>query len=168
MYLSLLQPWKKTLKGRLTLLWRSAISEKNSFFSSSSLDWFSANKHKNGWKQVLREKKAYFPTNLTYLNRVFFVFNACAKAKIYFQRVVCEQRNWQWIFPQNVTFFVNVTLSGLVRIIVRISKTRYRWKDLSVLTLLNVVLKLRAKCVQEGRCASFHMERQRPKQSSKG
>ena len=44
-----------------------------------------------------------------------------------FQRVICKQRNWQWIFPPNVTFFVNVTLSRLVRI----SKTRYRWKDLS-------------------------------------
>ena len=43
-----------------------------------------------------------------------------------FQRVICKQRNWQWIFP-HVTFFVNVTLSRLVRI----SKTRYRWKDLS-------------------------------------
>ena len=114
------------------------------------------------------KKKGIFSDYSDVIKQGFFVFNACAKAKIYFQRVVCEQRNWQWIFPQNVTFFVSVTLSGLVRIIVRISKTRYRGKDLSVLTLLNVVLKLRAKCVQEGRCASFHMERQRPKQSSKG
>ena len=41
-----------------------------------------------------------------------------------------KQRNWQWIVPQNVTFFVSVALLGLVRI----SKTRYRWK--SLLTLL--------------------------------
>ena len=33
------------------------------------------------------------------------LFHACAKAKIYFQRVPCKQRNWQCIFPQNVTFF---------------------------------------------------------------
>ena len=25
--------------------------------------------------------------------------------QINLQRVVCKQRNWQWIFPQNVTFF---------------------------------------------------------------
>ena len=27
------------------------------------------------------------------------------KRQINLQRVVCKQRNWQWIFPQNVTFF---------------------------------------------------------------
>ena len=43
-----------------------------------------------------------------------------------------KQRNWQWIFPLNVTFFVSVTLTGLVRI----SKTRYRRKDLSLKKLL--------------------------------
>ena len=58
--------------------------------------------------------------------------NVLGKGQI--QQVVCKQRNWQWIFPQNVTFFVSVTLSGLVRI----SKTRYRWKDLSLLTLLRI------------------------------
>ena len=52
--------------------------------------------------------------------------------KVHFERVVCKTRNLQWIFPQNVTFFVSVTLSGLLRV----SKTRYRWKDLSLLTLL--------------------------------
>ena len=35
-------------------------------------------------------------------------------------------------FPQNVTFSVSVTPSGLVRI----PKPMYRWKDLSLLTLL--------------------------------
>ena len=58
--------------------------------------------------------------------------------KCNFQRVVCKKQNWQWIFPQNFTFFVSVTLSGLVRI----SETRYRWKDLSL---------LKVKCVQEGK-----------------
>ena len=27
------------------------------------------------------------------------------RGQINLQRVVCKQRNWQWIFPQNVTFF---------------------------------------------------------------
>ena len=39
------------------------------------------------------------------------------------QRVEGKQQNWKWIF---------VTLLGLLRI----SKTRYRWKALSLLTLL--------------------------------
>ena len=52
------------------------------------------------------------------------------------QRVVCKQQNWQWIFPQNVIFYVSVTLTGLVRI----SKTRYSWKDLSLKKLLVINL----------------------------
>ena len=31
--------------------------------------------------------------------------NFLGKGQINLQRVVCKQRNWQWIFPQNVTFF---------------------------------------------------------------
>ena len=52
------------------------------------------------------------------------------------QRVVCKRQNWQWIFPQNVIFYVSVTLTGLVRI----SKTRYSWKDLSLKKLLVINL----------------------------
>ena len=52
--------------------------------------------------------------------------------KFNFQRVVCKQRNWQWIYTFVYTFFVSVTQSGLVRI----SKTMHRWKDLSLLKLL--------------------------------
>ena len=36
--------------------------------------------------------------------------------KFNLQRVVGKQRNWQWIFPQNVAFFVSATLLGLVKI----------------------------------------------------
>ena len=32
--------------------------------------------------------------------------NFLRKRQINLQRVVCKQRNWQWIFPQNVTFFI--------------------------------------------------------------
>ena len=32
--------------------------------------------------------------------------NFLGKGQINLQRVVCKQRNWQWIFPQNVTFFI--------------------------------------------------------------
>ena len=32
------------------------------------------------------------------------------------QRVADKPPIWQWIFPQNVTFSVSVTLLGLVRI----------------------------------------------------
>ena len=31
--------------------------------------------------------------------------NFLGKRQINLQRVVCKQQNWQWIFPQNVTFF---------------------------------------------------------------
>ena len=31
--------------------------------------------------------------------------NFLGRGQINLQRVVCKQRNWQWIFPQNVTFF---------------------------------------------------------------
>ena len=90
--------------------------------------------------------------------------NVLGKGQI--QRVVCKQRNWQWIFPQNVTFFVSVTLSGLVRI----SKTRYRWKDLSLLTLLRIdlLIQLKAKCVQGGMYTSSHLGRTRPFAVRKG
>lgn len=45
------------------------------------------------------------------------------RGKFNLKTVVCKQRNWQWT--------VSVTLSGLVRI----SKTLYRWKHLSLLML---------------------------------
>ena len=74
-------------------------------------------------------------------------------------RVIGKQRNWQWIVPQNVGILVSVTLLGLVRI----SKTRYPWKHLSLLTLL-----LTAIWAQEGKYASCHVERKIPKRNSKG
>ena len=72
-------------------------------------------------------------------------------------------------FLQNVAFVVSVTLLGLVRI----SKTKYRWKDPSLLKLLLtnlLVFKLNdcPKWVQEEKYAAFDMEQKRPKQSSKG
>ena len=41
------------------------------------------------------------------------------------------QWNWQWIYPKMLPFLVSVTLTGLVRI----SKMRYRWKDLHCVSL---------------------------------
>ena len=61
--------------------------------------------------------------------------NFLGKEKFILQRVADKQRHWQWIFPQNVTFFVSVTLLGLVRI----SKTRYRWKLFVTLLLTNLL-----------------------------
>lgn len=64
-------------------------------------------------------------------------------------------------------FFAGVILLGLVET----SKTRYQRIDPSLLTLLltNLLqLKLNAKWVQKGKHVSFHMERKRPKLSSKG
>ena len=52
------------------------------------------------------------------------------------ERVVCKQQNQQWIFPQNVTFFVSVTLTGLFRI----PKTRFCWKELSLKKLFFINL----------------------------
>ena len=50
----------------------------------------------------------------------FIVFNLCMELwlaitfwerdKFNFLRVICKQRNWQWIFSQNVTFFVSVSV----------------------------------------------------------
>ena len=57
------------------------------------------------------------------------------REKFILQRVADKQRHWQWIFPQNVTFFVSVTLLGLVRI----SKTRYRWIPFVTLLLTNLL-----------------------------
>ena len=60
------------------------------------------------------------------------------------QRIVIEQQNWQWIFPQMlIFFFLYLTLSRLSIV----SKMSYLWTDLS---LLNKYLKLKAKRVQEG------------------
>ena len=58
--------------------------------------------------------------------------------KFNLQRLVSKQRNWQSIFPQYITWFSYTTLSGLVRI----SKTRYRWKGLPLLTFLPTNLKV--------------------------
>ena len=62
--------------------------------------------------------------------------------------------------------FVSVTLLTLVRI----SKTRYRWKDLSLLTLLLTnLLTYTESLMDPGRkICIVHMERKRPTQSSKG
>ena len=56
--------------------------------------------------------------------------------KFNLQRV---NQNWQWIFPKMFLGFLYVTLSGLVRV----SITRCRWKDLSLLTLLLTVSYMR-------------------------
>ena len=63
--------------------------------------------------------------------RLYFAWNCgwvtfLEKDKFNLQRVVGKQRNWQWIFPQNVAFFCEC---NFVRIGQNI-KTRYRWKDL--------------------------------------
>ena len=61
------------------------------------------------------------------------------------ERVADKPAHWQWIFPQNVTFSVSVTLLGLVRI----SKTRYRWKIFVTLLLTKFInlYKLKANWV---------------------
>ena len=131
---------------------------------------------------------SFFISGLVANYRLSFAWNCTwltfqERNKFNFQRVLCKQGNWQQIFPQNVTFFVSVSLSGSssetqgqikgareslngrkniyvlrakffrpfrlflvpticpwvsedVSGLVRISKTRYRWKDLSLLTLL--------------------------------
>ena len=61
--------------------------------------------------------------------------NFLGEEKFILQRVADKQRHWQWIFPQNVTFFVSVTLLGLVRI----SKTRYRLIPFVTLLLTNLL-----------------------------
>ena len=76
------------------------------------------------------------PTLLSFFARNCGWLTFKERGKFNLQRVVCKQRNWQWIFPQIVTLFVSVTLTGLVRI----SKTRYCWKDLSLKKLMFINL----------------------------
>ena len=42
------------------------------------------------------------------LHGKLWLANFLEKEKFNFQSVVCKQRNWRWIFPQNVTFFLGV------------------------------------------------------------
>ena len=55
--------------------------------------------------------------------------NFLGKGQIILQRVVCKQWNWQWIFPQSVTFFSECN-----------SDKSYHWKDLSLKLLLFINL----------------------------
>ena len=51
------------------------------------------------------------------------------RGKFNLQSVVCtNSKIGSGFFPQNVTFFMSIILAGLIRI----SKTRYHWKDLSL------------------------------------
>ena len=59
--------------------------------------------------------------------------NFLGKGQISLQRVVGKQRNWQWIFPENVTFFCEC---NSVRVGQNIQNKVSVWKDLSLLTLL--------------------------------
>ena len=58
--------------------------------------------------------------------------NFLGKGQIYSSKSSMYTAKLAVDFPQNVTFFVSVTLSRMVKIF----KKRYRWKDLSLLTLL--------------------------------
>ena len=60
------------------------------------------------------------------------LFHACARAKIYFKEYRVNSEIGSGFSPKTLPFFLSVTMSGLVRL----SKTRYHWKDLSLLTLL--------------------------------
>ena len=75
------------------------------------------------------------------------------------QRVADKPAHWQWIFPQNVIFSVSVTLLGLVRI----SKTRCRWKLFVMFLLTNLLTYINWKLNGYRKenmhdHASFHME----------
>ena len=82
-----------------------------------------------------------FPSDMQFcfpLYRPSFAWNCgwltfLERDKFNLQRVAGKQQNWQWIFLQHVNLFSwgSVILSGLVRM----PKTRYWWKDLSLLTL---------------------------------
>ena len=78
---------------------------------------------------------AIFPHFIVFFCIELWLAKFLGKEKIYLQRVADKPPNWQWIFPQNVTSSVSVTLLGLVRI----SKTRYRWKIFVTLLLTNLL-----------------------------
>ena len=84
------------------------------------------------------------------------------------KRVADKPPHWQWIFPQNVTFSVSVTLLGLVRI----SKTRYCQKLFVTLLLTNLLTYINWKLHGSRKenmhnHASFDTEWQLPTWSSK-
>ena len=58
--------------------------------------------------------------------------NFLGKRQINLQRVVCKQETGSGFIPKMLPFLISVTLTGLVRI----SKMRYHWKDLSLKLLL--------------------------------
>ena len=74
---------------------------------------------------------SFLPTLSSFLCIELWLANFLGKEK----RVADKPPHWRWIFPQNVTFSVSVTLLGLVRI----SKTRYRWKRFVTLLLTNLL-----------------------------
>ena len=47
----------------------------------------------------------FLPTLSSLFCMELWLANFLGKGQLNLQRVVCKQRNWQWIFPQNVTFF---------------------------------------------------------------
>ena len=58
--------------------------------------------------------------------------NFLGKRQINLQRVVCKQENWQWIFPQNFTFFSECNSDRIGQNI----QNEVCWKDLSLKLLL--------------------------------
>ena len=105
------------------------------------------------------------PTLSSFLHRIVSgqLFRKGKNSNFKEQYVNCEIGSG--FFPKMLPFFESVTLSGQVRI----SKTRHRGKNLSLLTLLLTIfkLKLKVKWVQERKYASSHVERKRLTQSSK-
>ena len=66
---------------------------------------------------------------------IFFLLHGIVAGQLFrkgtniiFKQVVGRLWNWLWIFPQDVTFFVTVTLLGFVRI----SKTRHNLLERSI------------------------------------
>ena len=75
------------------------------------------------------------PTLSSFFCMEFWLANFFRKGTNNLQIVVGKQRNWR-CFPPKSYLFVSLTLLGLVRI----SKRRYRWKVLSLVTLLLATL----------------------------
>ena len=80
------------------------------------------------------------------------------------QRVVGKWQNWQWIFPQSVTWIFVCNCRGQSEFLKRGigGKIYLCWRY----CLPTQWLKLKTKWIYKGKYASFHMERKRPNRSS--
>ena len=91
-------------------------------------------------------RSIFFPLPLFFISSLMLILSSFfrvelrkggKRGKVNLQRVVSQySETGKEFFTKRILGFLGITISGLVRI----SKTRYRWKDLSLLTFLFIIL----------------------------